>query len=272
MPTSIPQAVATTPEEHRLLSLQKSLSQQQIALPLSLLVFTVSALLSAILPHPNIKQISDEYLTVMTPKSTLIGFYWIVLVVLILGQIVLLAVGSVANAEILVKGVGLRLSLVNLLMAGWILAFVLKAFVIAQVLLILVILLVGSMWATLLWYPASLRRPLDFTFIHMPIRMFGAILLQVDFWQGGLLALRYYRHPDGTKHPGWESQHSAHSWIMFALIILVALINATEVFVLTDWVWATSCVYLIVALLLESEGKPPQVSTQPRSCQGNTGN
>jgi hypothetical protein len=66
--------------------LQRHVARQQIATPLSLLIFIVAATLAQTVAHPSIKEISDEYLTVLTPTSTTIGGYWCLLGILLVGQ------------------------------------------------------------------------------------------------------------------------------------------------------------------------------------------
>ncbi|KDE03646.1 hypothetical protein MVLG_05896 [Microbotryum lychnidis-dioicae p1A1 Lamole] len=252
--------VALSPDEAALATQQRRFARSQIALPISLLVFIIASLLSSLVAKPTLAEVSELYLTVMTPATKLIGLYWLVIASLLVGQAILLGVGPAGSQPILVKGVGLRLAFVNLLMSAWIGCFVLRFFLVAQIILLVVLIMVISIWATLLRFPPVASRPFYFVFIHMPIRMLLAILLQVDVWQGGLLALRYYRHPAKSGHrPSWEAAHSTHGWIMFAIIIVVALINAAEVFYLRDFVFAASCNYLVVAETIQSEGKSAQI-------------
>jgi hypothetical protein len=104
-----------TPAELELTSLQKHLARSQVAAPLTLLVLIVSALLCSLLASPSLAQVSEQYVTVLTPRTVLIGGYWLVLATLLLGHSLLLAVGTSGSAPLLVNGVGLRLPVVNLL-------------------------------------------------------------------------------------------------------------------------------------------------------------
>lgn len=78
----------------------------------------------------------------------------------------------------------------NAQMAAWILAFVLKFFLAAEIILLVVLLLALSMWGTLFYHPSSVKKPIEYIFTHTPIRMLVVVLLQVDIWQNGLLALQ----------------------------------------------------------------------------------
>lgn len=84
---SSPETVPPTSEaDAHTRHLQRHAARQQIATPLSLLVFIVAATLAQTVANPSLKQISDEYLTVLTPTSTTVGGYWVVLGVLLVGQ------------------------------------------------------------------------------------------------------------------------------------------------------------------------------------------
>ncbi|ORY43255.1 hypothetical protein BCR35DRAFT_297473 [Leucosporidium creatinivorum] len=260
---SSPETVPPTSEsDAHTRQLQRHVARQQIATPLSLLIFIVAATLAQTVAKPSLKEISNTYLTVLTPNSATVGAYWVALGVLLVGHCVMLAVPGKSIA-LLVNGVGLRLAAVNILMAVWTLCFVFGPkgqawFIAAEIILLLVFVLALSMWATLFYYPSTHRRPIEFAFAHVPIRMLLIILLEVDIWQGGLLALGYYRHPTGDK-PHWEAKHSMHSWIIFGIVLGVALLQAVQVFYQRDVVWAACSILLYVALCLNSEGKSPPV-------------
>lgn len=66
--------------------LQRHAARQQIATPLSLLVFIVAATLAQTVANPSMKEISDTYLTVLTPTSTTVAGYWCLLLILLVGQ------------------------------------------------------------------------------------------------------------------------------------------------------------------------------------------
>lgn len=80
----------------------------------------------------------------------------------------------------------------------------------------------------------------------------------VSVQRSPLSSHRYYRHPLGDK-PHWEAKHSLHSWIIFGIVLGVALLQAVQVFFQRDVVWAACSILLYVALCLNSEGKSPPV-------------
>ena len=64
--------------------------------------------------------ISDLYPTLLTPNTTLLGAYWMVLYVLQIGYcLTLVTARKDVTKETLVYGVGLRFAIANWLMAGW---------------------------------------------------------------------------------------------------------------------------------------------------------
>lgn len=162
-------------------------------------------------------------------------------------------------------------------MAAWVLCFVFKWFLASEIILLVVFVLALSCYATLFYYPATKHRPIEFLFAHVPIRMLVVILLQVDIWQNGLLALGYERPSDAGGKPHWEREHSFHNvrtlvqasevtltllalqWIMFGIILGVAVIQSIVVFAQKDVVWCAASTYLAVALALQPEGKSPQI-------------
>lgn len=91
-------------------------------------------------------------------------------------------------------------------MTLWAVFWQLRLFLPAEICLLVAIVLMGTVWLGLLFYPVDKKKPLDFFFIHAMARMFFIILFTVDIWQGGLLALRWYKYvgsePVGPDRPG----------------------------------------------------------------------
>lgn len=71
-----------------------------------------------VVAHPSIADINDQYLTLLTPLTSFIGAFWLVLFVLLVGQAVMLMVVKNPDAvAMLTSGVGLRLSMINVLVS-----------------------------------------------------------------------------------------------------------------------------------------------------------
>lgn len=150
------------------------------------------------------------------------------------------------------------MSAINVLMAGWVLCFVFKWFLAAEIVLICTFILAASCYATLFYFPATKRRPIEFLFAHVPIRMLVVILFQLDLLQSALLAFGFFRPAHG-QGGHWEKEHSLHNWIVFGIILAVAIIQSIIVFAQKDVVWCAASVYLAVALALQPDGKSPQI-------------
>lgn len=244
--------------------LTRRLARIQLLSPLSLLVFIAASAIGVLVPRPSIRQISDDYLTIFTPSSQLIGLYWAVIALLLIGQSLVLALTRNRQTQnLLANGVGVRLPLVNLLMSLWVLFWSLKLFLAAEIVLFVVFALsLSLLGTTFVLYRSPKTTFLEAAFVYAPITMINVILFSVDIWQNGLLALKWYKYvgTDSSVHHGhWEEGHKVHEWGAFGIVLGTALVNAMLVFTYADIVWAASAVYLAVALTSVHHGKPPQV-------------
>lgn len=104
--------------------LDTSLARLQLAAPLSLLIFIGASMVSALVASPTLAEISDEYLTILTPnvstylcwersrggereltsvwilQSTMIGAYWGILLLLLIGQSLLLSAARTVETKV----------------------------------------------------------------------------------------------------------------------------------------------------------------------------
>lgn len=118
----------------------------------------------------------------MTPSSAFIGLYWAVLAVLLIGTSILVPLARRDDTKkAIAYGLGLRLALILLIMAGWVLCWALRAFVASEILLLINLVLALSMWGMLLRFPPA-PRPFDYLFIGAPVRMLLAVLLHLDVY------------------------------------------------------------------------------------------
>lgn len=178
----------------------------------------------------------------------------------------------------------LRRRLAAFLFTLWPIFFALRLFPVCFVLLALSFLLLLSIFITLLPHPPSRRRPLDYIFVHAPMRLFLLILWNVDLWQMGAQSLRWYKYvgndPDASDRPGrWEKHHDQHAWVcglhfpsvrfsltetvsfsqvLFGIILGVGLIDAFVTFVSKDVLWALATIYLFISVLVgpSTDGGP----------------
>ena len=66
-------------------SIERTIARASVATPLALLVFVAATLIGSLVAKPSLAEISRDYLTILTPNENLIGIYWLVLGLLLLG-------------------------------------------------------------------------------------------------------------------------------------------------------------------------------------------
>lgn len=65
------------------------------------------------------KEVNDTWLTLLTPNSQFIMFYWVVLFLLLVGQgVLLLTVRNSESMAMLTGGVGLKIVAINLIVSS----------------------------------------------------------------------------------------------------------------------------------------------------------
>lgn len=104
-------------------------------------------------------------------------------------------------------------------------------------------------------YPPSSSRPLDWLFIHVPVKMFLVITIQLDIPQQLFMAL------------GWDKEHHRAAlkaiWPSFGIIAGTGALSAIWIFATTDFVWVASGIILYLAILfshdLKIEDRRPEI-------------
>lgn len=229
-------------------SLQRHLTRVQILTPLSILLNLAALVVCSVLISPNLGDVNGQHATQFTPNPRFILLYWAVLFLLQIGFAVLIVAGQKDfTKRTIVYGVGLRLALANALLGAWAIAFVVnkKASFIAGLTLISVngVLLLITALILAIKYPPSSSRPLDWLFIHVPVKMFLVITLQLDIPQMIFLALGWHDH--GTPH---KPNHQA-LWPSFGIFAGVGALSAIWIFAACDFTWAAAGIFLHFALL-----------------------
>jgi hypothetical protein len=143
----------------------------------------------------------------------------------------------------------MRLALANIFLGVWAITWVVNnyaSFIAGLVLLssIGVLLLITALLLAIK-YPPSSSRPLDWLFIHVPIKMFLVITLQLDIPQQLFMTLGYY----GEHH----KESLGAIWPSFGIIAGTGALSAIWIFATMDFVWAASGIYLYFALLFSNE-------------------
>ncbi|OWZ59556.1 hypothetical protein J007_00887 [Cryptococcus neoformans] len=240
-----------TPEQFRQ---SMKLVRLQIAVPISVLVAMGTNLVCALALKPGLSGISALFPTLLTPNSIMIELYWAVLFGLQIGFcLVLLLARKEATKEMLVHGVGLRFAVANWLQAAWAVFFTLQFFIGAEVVLLINALNVLSIHMTLLYYPPTLKRPMDAIFIHAPMTMFLAILFQLDWLHSGFIAV------------GWiikdESKWSKYTWQAVACVASVNIVSALWAGARRLYLLTIASMYLLFSLLFSSPRTDPTLPT-----------
>ncbi|OWT41607.1 hypothetical protein J008_00882 [Cryptococcus neoformans] len=240
-----------TPEQFRQ---SMKLVRLQIAVPISVLVAMGTNLVCALALKPGLSGISALFPTLLTPNSIMIELYWAVLFGLQIGFcLVLLLARKEATKEMLVHGVGLRFAVANWLQAAWAVFFTLQFFIGAEVVLLINALNVLSIHMTLLYYPPTLKRPMDAIFIHAPMTMFLAILFQLDWLHSGFIAV------------GWiikdESKWGKYTWQAVACVASVNIVSALWAGARRLYLLTIASMYLLFSLLFSSPRTNPTLPT-----------
>jgi hypothetical protein len=144
-----------------------------------------------------------------------------------------------------VNGVGIRLALANILLGVWAITWVVnkRASYIAGLVLLSVIGFLLLITALILGvsYPPSTSRPLDWLFIHVPIKMFLVITLHIDIPQQLFMALNWTgdNHKDAIKA----------IWPSFGIYAGLGALSAIWIFASMDITWAAAGIFLHFAIL-----------------------
>lgn len=251
-------------------ALVQQLKALRVLQPLALLAFIGATILTSIsiLPVPTFQSgadVSDNYLTALTPVSAAIGGFWgIIILAQIGGLAVLLLSGDVHKQRFLVVVPGRKLAGVNLAMTGWTLAWSTRYFLLAELFLLVALGCTVLIFLELVRFHARVQaskegrnsrddsvpgttmdeKRLGWTLwatVELPVKMMLAIMLLLDLWQNGLLAIgfvpsfsarshlltvkrRFYKYVGpllDQPHGRWEPNHETHGLYIVALVTLI---------------------------------------------------
>ncbi|WRT66802.1 uncharacterized protein IL334_003765 [Kwoniella shivajii] len=226
----------------------------QIAIPISVLVAMGANIVCALAIKPGLSGINALFPTLLSPNATMVGIYWAVLYLLQVGFcLVLLLVRKDVTKETLINGVGLRFAISNWLQAIWAVFFTLQFFWGAEIVLILNAIILISIHFTLLYYPVTLRRPIDAIFIHAPMTMFLAILFELDWLHNGFVALGWFIKT--------ETAREKYTWQAVAAVAAVNVITAVWAGVKRLYLLTAASLYLLFTLLFSSPRSNPTLPT-----------
>jgi hypothetical protein len=222
----------------------------QITTPLSLLMAIGTGLVCALAVKPGLAEVSKMYPTLLTPNPIMLGIYWILLYILQIGFCLVLVLARKEETKAtLTHGVGMRFAIANWLMAAWAVAWTLKFFLVAEIIVLINALILITIQLTLLRHPQSRSRPLDSIFIHAPMTLFFVVVFGLDWLHNGFIALGWLSLIDSPTQFKYTWQ------AVLALLIVNALIAAWTAIRLD--VYATlAAEWLLLTILLSRQIKP----------------
>ncbi|SNX83076.1 uncharacterized protein MEPE_01782 [Melanopsichium pennsylvanicum] len=227
----------------------KTLTRMQILTPLSVLLqMGVMILCGSNLIKPNLQQVSRRHPTYLSVQDNFVLFYWAILYVLLIGfSVFLLLSRTPETKKALVHGVGTRLALANYMMVLWAIFWILDrplTFILGTVTLsVIALVLLFNALILAVRYPPSAKHPLDWLFIHVPVKLFLVITIQYDLWQQLFMAL------------GWDFGSGGHQalvqglWPAFGIVVGLGAFSALWIFATADLIWTVAGVYLNFGLL-----------------------
>ncbi|PWN88049.1 hypothetical protein FA10DRAFT_268269 [Acaromyces ingoldii] len=250
---------------------QGHMTKVQALTPLSVLVTLAALTVCAVAISPGLGQVSQEHGTYLTPNASLVLFFWAIMFLLQVGFALLVVLSQKEfTKRTIVNGVGLRLAFSNLLLAAWAVTWVLNKHVSHLIGLVLLslcgLLLLITVLLLQIRYPPSLSRPLDWLFIHVPIKMFLVTIIQLDIPQQTFVALGWDVSEGGKA--AFENLHKA-LWPSFAVLCSMGALSAIWIFATMDVTWAAAGIYLHLALLYGDskrgigglgERRPPEIT------------
>ncbi|KAF9011836.1 hypothetical protein BDQ17DRAFT_1272201 [Cyathus striatus] len=225
-----------------------SLVRLQVLTPLSLLINITTVIICAVVVNPSLGGVSRLHPTSITPRASIIAAYIAAIFVGQVGYCILLVlVNKPETKRTVVKAVGFSLVCSNLLMAIWAIAWVMEWFLFATILQgLLLVLLLYSNIALLVYHPPVSSRPFDTALIHAPLRFFFILPLYILFPLSLFLTLRLTYTPTVPGPPptysGW------HVWPGFGVVFGTNLLGLIVVLTRRDIVWCVAATWICVSI------------------------
>ncbi|KAF9237019.1 hypothetical protein BU15DRAFT_49318 [Melanogaster broomeanus] len=231
-----------------------SLIRLQVLTPLSLLINIATVLVCTVIVKPSIVGIMELHPTSISPHPGWVAIYATIVYVFQVGYCLLLVFArKVETKKALVKAVGLSLVFANWAMAFWAIAWVLEWFLVSTILLgIMIVLLVYSNVALLVYHAPTYSRPFDMALIHAPLRFFMILPLSLMFPYSLFITLGLSYSPD---HP---EEYDRHPWSGFAVVLAVNLLGLAVILIRRDVIWAIAATWICVSIW-SAQPKPAPV-------------
>jgi len=230
-----------------------SLVRLQVLTPLSLLINIATVLVCSVIVKPSIVGIISLYPASISPHPAWLSVYVVLIYLFQVGYCLLLVFSRNPDTKkTLVKAVGLSLVFANWAMALWAISWVLQAFLASTILLgILLLLLVYSNIALLIYHAPTYSRPFDMALIHAPLRFFMILPLSLLFPYSLFITLGL------SYNPGNPEDYARHPWPGFAVVMSVNLLSLIVVILRRDVIWAIAATWICISIWSASPKPAP---------------
>ncbi|KAF5348795.1 hypothetical protein D9756_009786 [Leucocoprinus leucothites] len=225
-----------------------ALTRLQVLTPLSLVINIASFFICSIVVKPSIGGVSHLRPTAISPNVPAIGIYIVVLYVMQIGYCVLLVSAKKQETKnALIKASGLFLVLSNFVMAAWAITWVMQWFFVSTILQgVLLLLLLYSNIALLVYHPPVSSRPFDTALIHAPLRFFFILPFMLLFPLNLFITLGFVHNP---YIPGSDISYSGwHIWPVFGVVLGTNLVGLIVVILRRDIVWTVAATWICVSI------------------------
>ncbi|TFK29530.1 hypothetical protein FA15DRAFT_664079 [Coprinopsis marcescibilis] len=225
-----------------------SLVRLQVLTPLSLLINIACVLVCATVSTPSINGISKLHPTAISPNFGAIAAY---VGVIFLGQIgyciLLVLAGKPETKKMLVKGVGFSLVFANVVMGLWAIAWVMQWFLVSTILQgVLLLLLLYSNVALLIYHPPDPSRWIDIALVHAPMRFFFVLPFALLFPLSLFITLHLTYSPPYPDGP--QDYSKWHAWTGFGVVVGTNLAAFLVILLRKDIVWCVAATWICVSL------------------------
>ncbi|KAF9450805.1 hypothetical protein P691DRAFT_725352 [Macrolepiota fuliginosa MF-IS2] len=226
-----------------------ALTRLQVLTPLSLVINLATVLVCSIVVKPSLGGVSGHRPTAISPSTPVIGIYILALYVMQVGYCVLLVLATKPETKkTLIKGVGLSLVFSNFLMAIWAITWVMEWFLVATILQgVMLILLLYSNIALLVYHPPDPSRPFDTALIHAPLRFFFILPFSLLFPLCLFITLGFVHNP--AVSPGSDPDFSGwHVWPTFGVVLGTNIVGLIVVLLRRDIVWTVAATWICISI------------------------
>ncbi|KAJ3570982.1 hypothetical protein NP233_g4048 [Leucocoprinus birnbaumii] len=225
-----------------------ALTRLQVLTPLSLVINIASTLICGIIVKPSIGGVSRLRPTAISPNAPSIGVYIIILYIMQIGYCVLLVLARKQETKkALTKAVGHSLVFGNFIMAIWAITWIMQWFLVSTILQgLLLLFLLYSNIALLIYHPPVSSRPFDTALIHAPLRFFFILPFMLLFPLNLFITLGFVHDPT---LPGSDPSYSAwHVWPVFGVVLGTNLLGLIVVVLRRDIVWTVAATWICISI------------------------